>query len=39
MQDITNCDTEHTPTRLCILQYEVRCSPLRLIHPYIRRTE
>jgi len=33
MQDITNCDTEHTATRLHILQYEVRRSPLRLINP------
>jgi len=39
MQDITNCNTEHTATCLRILQYEVRRSPLRLIHPYVHRTE
>jgi len=39
MQDLTNCDIEHTATRLSILQYEVRHGPLRLIHPYVRCTE
>ena len=39
MQDITNCDTEHTAIRLRILWYEVRRSPLRLVHPYVHRTQ